>query len=184
MGAKRDDTAELEGFDTVALPTPDGPTGRPRTDFPEPKPLKGHGPARIVALCNQKGGVGKTTTTVNLAAAFAEYGRKVLVVDFDPQGAASASLGVHSDGLEVTVYDLLMRGDVEPRDVIMPTMVENLDLMPANIDLSAAEVQLVSEVARESALARALRKVEDDYDLILIDCQPSLGLLAVNALVA
>lgn len=154
------------------------------TDFPEPKPLKGHGPARIVALCNQKGGVGKTTTTVNLAAAFAEYGRKVLVVDFDPQGAASASLGVHSDGLEVTVYDLLMRGDVEPRDVIMPTMVENLDLMPANIDLSAAEVQLVSEVARESALARALRKVEDDYDLILIDCQPSLGLLAVNALVA
>lgn len=153
-------------------------------DFPEPKPLAGHGPARIIALCNQKGGVGKTTTTVNLAAALAEYGRKVLVVDFDPQGAASASLGVHSDSLEQTVYDLLMRSDVSTKDVVMRTDFENLDLLPANIDLSAAEVQLVGEVARESALSRALRSVEDDYDVILIDCQPSLGLLTVNALVA
>lgn len=154
------------------------------TDFPEPKPLSGHGPARIIALCNQKGGVGKTTTTVNLAAALAEYGRKVLVVDFDPQGAASASLGVHSDGLELTVYNLLMQPSVKARDVVMQTSIENLDLLPANIDLSAAEVQLVGEVARESALARALRDVSDDYDVILIDCQPSLGLLTVNALVA
>ncbi len=153
-------------------------------EFPEPKPLTGHGPARIIALCNQKGGVGKTTTTVNLAAALAEYGRKVLVVDFDPQGAASASLGVHSDALEQTVYDVLMRSDVATKKVILKTDFENLDLLPANIDLSAAEVQLVGEVARESALARALRTVEDDYDVILIDCQPSLGLLTVNALVA
>lgn len=154
------------------------------TDFPEPKPLAAHGPARIIALCNQKGGVGKTTTTVNLAAAFAEYGRKVLVVDFDPQGAASASLGVHSEGLDMTVYNLLMNSSVKARDVILSTSFEGLDLMPANIDLSAAEVQLVGEVARESALARALRDVSDDYDVILIDCQPSLGLLTVNALVA
>lgn len=154
------------------------------TDFPEPKPLTGHGPARIIALCNQKGGVGKTTTTVNLAAALAEYGRRVLVVDFDPQGAASASLGIHSDGLELTVYNLLMHPSVKAKDVVLTTSIDNLDLLPANIDLSAAEVQLVGEVARESALARALRDVSDDYDVILIDCQPSLGLLTVNALVA
>ena len=154
------------------------------TDFPVPAPLNGHGPARIVALCNQKGGVGKTTTTVNLAAALAEYGRKVLLVDFDPQGAASAGLGVQSNDLEITVYDLLMRSDVKTKDAILATRWENLDLLPANIDLSAAEVQLVNEVARESALARALRQVEDEYDTILVDCQPSLGLLTVNGLVA
>jgi len=154
------------------------------TDFPEPKRLTQHGPARVVALCNQKGGVGKTTTSVNLAAALAEYGRKVLVVDFDPQGAASAALGVNSHELETTVYDLLMRGDVATKDVVMATGFENLFLLPANIDLSAAEVQLVGEVARESALTRALRSVVDDYDVVLIDCQPSLGLLTVNALVA
>lgn len=154
------------------------------TDFPVPAELTSHGPARIVALCNQKGGVGKTTTTVNLAAALAEYGRKVLIVDFDPQGAASAGLGIPSHELDTTVYDLLMRTGIDTASVIVPTSVDNLDLLPANIDLSAAEVQLVGEVARESALARALRSVEDDYDVILIDCQPSLGLLTVNGLVA
>ncbi len=154
------------------------------TDFPVPTPLDGTGPARIVALCNQKGGVGKTTTSVNLAAAMAEYGRKVLLVDFDPQGAASAGLGINSQDFDTTVYDLLLGSKVATKDVIVATDYENLDLLPANIDLSAAEVQLVGEVARESALARALRSVEDDYDVILIDCQPSLGLLTVNALVA
>ena len=157
------------------------------TDFPVPAPLDGHGPARIVALCNQKGGVGKTTTSVNLAAALAEYGRKVLLVDFDPQGAASAGLGVQSNDLEITVYDLLMRSGPDApqtKDVIIETGFENLDLLPANIDLSAAEVQLVGEVARESALTRALRPIADDYDVILVDCQPSLGLLTVNGLVA
>lgn len=154
------------------------------TEFPVPLPLSGTGPARVVALCNQKGGVGKTTTSVNLAAAFAEYGRKVLLVDFDPQGAASANLGVNSNEADATVYDLLLSSKIPTRDVIVSTAVEGLDVLPANIDLSAAEVQLVGEVARESALARALRPIIDDYDVILIDCQPSLGLLTVNALVA
>ena len=127
--------------------------------------------------------MGKTTTSVNLAAALAEYGRKVLLVDFDPQGAASADLGI---------IERLRHHGVRPpaaprcqtKDVIMSTPVEDLDVLPANIDLCAAEVQLVGEVARESALARALRPIVDDYDVILIDCQPSLGLLTVNALVA
>ncbi len=154
------------------------------TEFPTPAPLASHGPARIIALCNQKGGVGKTTTSVNLAAALAEYGRRVLLVDFDPQGAASAALGINSNELDITVYDLLMRQDVPIATVIHSTNIPDLDVLPANIDLSAAELQLVNEVARESALARALRGIQDEYDVILIDCQPSLGLLTVNGLVA
>jgi chromosome partitioning protein len=137
-----------------------------------------------VALCNQKGGVGKTTTSINLAAALTEFGRKVLLVDFDPQGAASAGLGINGDALELTVYNVLMDQDVAMADAILATKIDGLDLLPANIDLSAAEVQLVAEVGREGTLARALRSVEDDYDVIIIDCQPSLGLLTVNALVA
>ncbi|AXG13389.1 ParA family protein [Intrasporangium calvum] len=161
-----------------------GPTGRPLPDFPEPPPLSSHGPARIIAMCNQKGGVGKTTTTINLGAALAELGRKVLVVDFDPQGALSVGVGVNAQELDVTIYNLLVEHGHDVRDVILPTQTANLDLVPANIDLSAAEVQLVGEVAREQVLARVLRPVLDDYDLILIDCQPSLGLLTVNALTA
>ncbi len=153
-------------------------------DFPVPEPLSSHGPARIVAVANQKGGVGKTTTAINLGAALAEYGRKVLVVDFDPQGAASVGLGVNALDLETTVYDLLLNPKLDVHDAICKTVDENLDLLPANIDLSAAEVQLVNEVARESALTRVLRPVQDDYDVIIIDCQPSLGLLTVNALTA
>ena len=161
--------------------TPIGPTGRPYQGFPIPAPLKAHGPARIIALCNQKGGVGKTTTSINLAASFAEYGRKVLAVDFDPQGALSAGLGIPTHDIP-TVYDLLLDTKRDPREVIVHTHVEGLDLIPANIDLSAAEVHLVNEVAREMALARILRPVRREYDFILIDCQPSLGLLAINAL--
>lgn len=160
------------------------PAGRPLPDFPEPTPLTAHGPARIIALCNQKGGVGKTTTTINLGAALAEYGRRVLVVDFDPQGAASVGLGVNPHELDRTVYTLLMERGVGIADVVRRTAVEGLDVLPANIDLSAAEVQLVGEVARESVLARALRPAEAEYDVVLIDCQPSLGLLTVNALTA
>jgi chromosome partitioning protein len=163
--------------------TPMGPTGRPYRGFPTPPKLDGHGPARIIALCNQKGGVGKTTTTINLAASLASYGRKVLAVDFDPQGALSAGLGIQTHEIP-TIYDLLVDGKRDPRDVIVQTRVENLDLIPANIDLSAAEVHLVNEVAREQTLSRALLKVVKDYDVILIDCQPSLGLLTVNALTA
>jgi chromosome partitioning protein len=153
-------------------------------DFPEPAALEGHGPARVIALCNQKGGVGKTTTSVNLGAALAEYGRRVLVVDFDPQGAASVALGVTTREDQATVYDALMSSSVAVTDIIVPTAAAGLDMAPANIDLSAAEVQLVGEVARETALARMLRPVLDTYDVVLIDCQPSLGLLTVNALTA
>ncbi len=161
-----------------------GPTGRPLPTFPVPPPLASHGPARIIAMCNQKGGVGKTTTTINLGAALAEYGRKVLLVDFDPQGALSVGLGINAHELEVTIYQLLMDRGIDIHGVIQPTAVPGLDVLPANIDLSAAEVQLVGEVAREMVLARVLRPVLDDYDVIMIDCQPSLGLLAVNALTA
>jgi chromosome partitioning protein len=160
------------------------PVGRPLPDFPVPSPLASHGPARVIAMCNQKGGVGKTTSTINLAAALAEYGRRVLIVDFDPQGAASVGLGISPHELERTVYNLLMERSAVLSELIRPTAVPGLDLLPSNIDLSAAEVQLVGEVARESVLARVLRPALDDYDVILIDCQPSLGLLTVNALTA
>ncbi|WP_425545991.1 ParA family protein [Arthrobacter russicus] len=154
------------------------------TEFPEPPVLTSHGPARVIAMVNQKGGVGKTTSTINLGAALAELGRRVLLVDFDPQGALSAGLGTNPHELDLTVYNVLMDRKVHVKDAIRQTETENLDLLPANIDLSAAEVQLVNEVAREQVLDRALRKVEDEYDVILIDCQPSLGLLTVNALTA
>ncbi len=158
------------------------PTGGNDPDFPVPEALTQHGPARVIAMCNQKGGVGKTTTSVNLAAALAEYGRRVLLVDFDPQGAASVGLGVNANDLDQTVYDLLLAAKPMTADVIVPTSVPGLDLLPANIMLSAAEIQLVNEVAREHALDRVLRPVIDDYDVIIIDCQPSLGLLTINAL--
>jgi chromosome partitioning protein len=161
-----------------------GPTGRPMPNFPIPHPLASHGPARIIAMCNQKGGVGKTTSTINLGASLAEYGRKVLLLDFDPQGALSVGLGINPHELDKTIYNLLLERNIPIDTVIRPTGVPNLDLLPANIDLSAAEVQLVSEVAREQVLGRVLRPVLDTYDVILIDCQPSLGLLTVNALTA
>ncbi|WP_460477382.1 ParA family protein [Brachybacterium huguangmaarense] len=153
-------------------------------EIPEPAPLEGHGPARVISMVNQKGGVGKTTSVISLGAALAELGRKVLLVDLDPQGALSAGTGVNSYDLDVTVYNLLMDRSHAVQDVIQQTATENLDVLPANIDLSAAEVQLVNEVAREMALARVLRPVMDEYDVIIIDCQPSLGLLTVNALAA
>ncbi|MFC6352809.1 ParA family protein [Rothia nasimurium] len=161
-----------------------GPTGRPLRIYPDPAPLSTHGPARIISMVNQKGGVGKTTSTINLGAALAEAGRRVLLVDFDPQGALSAGFGANPHELDLTVYNVMMDRKVDIREVIQSTEFENIDLLPANIDLSAAEVQLVNEVAREQVLASALRKVENDYDVILIDCQPSLGLLTVNALTA
>ena len=174
------DGISLEEANGVEL----GPTGRPLREFPVPAPLSSHGPARIIAMVNQKGGVGKTTSTINLAAALAEYGRKVLLVDFDPQGALSAGLGINPHELDMTVYNVMMDRHVDVRQVIRTTDEPNVDLLPANIDLSAAEVQLDTEVAREQVLAGALRKIEDEYDVILIDCQPSLGLLTVNALTA
>jgi chromosome partitioning protein len=153
-----------------------------RKPIPEPMPVDKHGPARILAMANQKGGVGKTTTTINLGAALAEYGRRVLLVDFDPQGALSVGLGANPHNLDLSIYNVLLQDDVGVEDVLIKTNVAGLHVLPANIDLSAAEIQLVTEVAREMALARILRPVRKDYDFILIDCQPSLGLLAINAL--
>jgi len=173
------DDQQLPGFDDAMV----GPTGRRLRTFPVPKPLKTHGPARIISLSNQKGGVGKTTTAINLAASLAEYGRKVLAIDFDPQGALSAGLGVRAHDVP-TIYELMLGTVKDPHEAIVHTAFENLHVIPANIDLSAAEVHLINEVARENILARILAKVSDEYDIILIDCQPSLGLLTVNALTA
>ena len=159
-----------------------GLTGRPARHIPEPAPRTGHGPAKVIAMCNQKGGVGKTTSTINLGAGLAEYGRRVLLVDLDPQGALSAGLGVPHYELEHTVHNLLVEPRASIDDVLIHTRVKGLDLVPSNIDLSAAEIQLVNEVGREQTLARALYPVLDRYDYVLIDCQPSLGLLTVNGL--
>jgi chromosome partitioning protein len=179
MSGDQHEAPELPGMSDMVP----GPTGRPLRSFPEPKPLTSHGPARVIALCNQKGGVGKTTTTISLGAALAEYGRRVLAVDFDPQGALSAGLGVASHDVP-TIYDLLIGREKDIHTAIQSTSTPRLDVVPANIDLSAAEVHLVNEVAREQILARVLRPVLDEYDVILVDCQPSLGLLTVNALTA
>ncbi|MDQ3825758.1 MAG: ParA family protein [Actinomycetota bacterium] len=155
---------------------------RARRAVPQPPPLDRHGPARVVAICNQKGGVGKTTSTINLGAALAEYGRRVLLVDFDPQGALSVGLGLAAQHLDRTVYNLIMEQRVGADEVIQPTSVPGMDLLPSNIDLSAAEVQLVTEVGREQVLGRALQPLLPHYDFVLVDCQPSLGLLTINAL--
>ncbi len=169
-----DDTGSAE-------PTP-GLTGRLPRSIPEPRPRSTHGPAKVVAMCNQKGGVGKTTSTINLGASLAEYGRRVLLVDLDPQGALSAGLGVPHYELDNTVHNLLVEPRVSIDQVLLSTRVPGLDLVPSNIDLSAAEIQLVNEVGREQTLSRALYPVLDRYDYVLIDCQPSLGLLTVNGL--
>jgi chromosome partitioning protein len=174
------DPDDLEGSVVAAQ----GPTGRPMPDFPDPRPLTTHGHARVISMCNQKGGVGKTTTTINLGASLAEFGRKVLLVDFDPQGSLSVGLGLNPHDIELTVYNLLMDRNVTLDDVVVPSGVAGMDLLPSNIDLSAAEVQLVHEVAREQTLQRVLGPAIENYDVILIDCQPSLGLLTVNALTA
>jgi len=139
---------------------------------------------RIISLANQKGGVGKTTTTISLGAALAEIGQRVLLVDFDPQGALSVGVGVNSIELDQTIYNLILDRSTRFEDVVIKTNIMGVDLLPGNIDLSAAEVVLVSEVAREQALKRVLQPAREDYDYILIDCPPSLGLLTVNALTA
>ncbi len=140
--------------------------------------------AKVISVANQKGGVGKTTTTISLGAAIAELGNRVLMVDFDPQGALSVGMGINPNTLDLTVYNLLMDRSVDPATAVAKTSTPNVELLPANIDLSAAEVVLVSEVAREQALKRALTRLRGSYDYILIDCPPSLGLLTINALTA
>ena len=139
---------------------------------------------KVIAVVNQKGGVGKTTTTISLGAALAEAGAKVLLVDFDPQGALSVGLGLNSNALDLTIYNLLLDPSTKFSEVVSQSNLEGLDILPSNIDLSAAEIVLVSEVAREQALERALAPAREIYNYILIDCPPSLGLLTVNALTA
>ncbi|NMN01422.1 ParA family protein [Bifidobacterium panos] len=158
--------------------------GRDYATFPAPEPLKQHGPARVIAMCNQKGGVGKTTSSINIAGALSQYGRRCLIVDFDPQGAATVGLGINANTVENTIYTALFDSRADVHEIVQHTEFENLDVIPANIDLSAAEVQLVTEVGREQVLADVLRPLKAEYDIIIIDCQPSLGLLTVNALTA
>ena len=139
--------------------------------------------AKIISIANQKGGVGKTTTAVNLSTALAVLEKKVLLVDCDPQANATSGLGIDPDALEKSVYDCIL-GQVAAKDVIVETDTPNLDLLPTRIDLVGAEVELINEKGREQFLGRALAQVRDDYDFVIIDCSPSLGLITINALTA
>lgn len=138
---------------------------------------------KIIALANQKGGVGKTTTAINLSAALAADGKRVLLVDCDPQANASSGLGVDIRELEGTIYECLVNG-INPREAVIKTDVERLDLIPSHIDLVGAEIEMLNLPDREQLLKRVLQQVRSDYDYILIDCSPSLGLITVNALTA
>jgi chromosome partitioning protein len=138
---------------------------------------------RIIAIANQKGGVGKTTTSVNLGASLAELGYRVLVVDLDPQGNATTGLGINARNLQASVYDVIM-SETAVEDCVEPTSLKNLFVVPATIDLAGAEIELVPAFSRELKLRRALEEVRDEYDYVLIDCPPSLGLLTVNGLAA
>jgi chromosome partitioning protein len=162
--------------DTAAID--DAPAPVAAGDAPE-----GYDLPRIIAIANQKGGVGKTTTSVNLGASLAELGYRVLVVDLDPQGNATTGLGINARNLQASVYDVIM-SDTAVEDCVEPTSLKNLFVVPATIDLAGAEIELVPAFSRELKLRRALEEVREEYDYVLIDCPPSLGLLTVNGLAA
>jgi chromosome partitioning protein len=155
-----------------------------RATRPAPDPGLSDRQGRIIALANQKGGVGKTTSAITLGAALAELGQRILLVDFDPQGGCAIGLGFEPGLIEVSIYNALLDRTCDVDEVIIKTTVPGLDLLPSNIDLAAAELMLVQEVAREQTLLRVLAPLRVKYDFILIDCPPSLGLLTINALTA
>jgi chromosome partitioning protein len=154
--------------------------------FATPTPITEHGGAKVIAIFNQKGGVGKTTSTINLGASLAELGRRVLLVDFDPQGGLSLGLGVnaHQLPLEQTVYYALMTPTADIDKIVLKSSVAGLDFLPANRDLGTAETTLGAEIGGQQYLKRALTPLKEFYDVILIDCQPTMGQLTINALVA
>ncbi|MDY2959868.1 MAG: AAA family ATPase [Hornefia sp.] len=139
---------------------------------------------KAIAIFNQKGGVGKTTTNINLGACLAQKGKRVLMLDIDPQGNTTSGIGISKKDLDYTVYELLIESDFDPHDAIISTSVKNLDLIPANVDLAGAEIELVQLEGREKRLRKAIDKIRDEYDYIFIDCPPSLGLLTINSLSA
>jgi chromosome partitioning protein len=139
--------------------------------------------SRVIAITNQKGGVGKTTTSVNLGASLASFGKKVLLIDIDPQGNTTSGIGINKADVNYCIYDLLIN-DVHPNQVIIPTRNENLYILPATIQLAGAEIELVPTVSREIRLKTALKSIRNDFDFIIIDCPPSLGLLTINSLTA
>jgi chromosome partitioning protein len=176
---ERPERPDLPGAAALANPAADAATADDG-DEPGDRPLE---LPRIIAIANQKGGVGKTTTAVNLGAALAESGLRVLVVDLDPQGNASTGLGINPRDVNASIYDVLMQ-DTPALDAVEPTSLKNLFVIPATLDLAGAEIELVPAFSRELKLKRALDSVRTEYDVVLIDCPPSLGLLTVNGLAA
>lgn len=138
---------------------------------------------RIIAIANQKGGVGKTTTAINLSACLAEANQKVLVIDIDPQGNTTSGLGIMKDEIDKTVYEVIL-GEVEIQDAICEEVFENLDILPSNVNLAGAEIDLIDVDAREYVLKEAIARIQDQYDYIILDCPPSLSMLTVNAMTA